>query len=156
MLMPSSDTYRISIRGALQAAEISTIVGLMTDPFKHVKIGALRLLPKVIELGNHAVSNWLFTTPTIFQTPLLIYPWIYIQSSSSYYRMTTRCALLHWRQFRRLFYTVTLGPRWGSVTEEPLRCQFPSGPTSTDPTAQIRRLGPQKVHRHPLYRISLH
>ncbi|KAJ7910519.1 armadillo-type protein [Mycena leptocephala] len=44
------DTYRISIRGALQAAEISTIVGLMTDPFKHVRIGALRLLPKVIEL----------------------------------------------------------------------------------------------------------
>ncbi|KAJ6572193.1 armadillo-type protein [Mycena capillaripes] len=44
------DMYRISIRGALQAAEISTIVGLMSDPFKHVRIGALRLLPKVIEL----------------------------------------------------------------------------------------------------------
>ncbi|KAJ6546071.1 armadillo-type protein [Mycena vulgaris] len=44
------DAYRISIRGALQTAKISTIVGLVSDPFKQVRIGALRLLRKVIEL----------------------------------------------------------------------------------------------------------
>ncbi|KAJ7798930.1 armadillo-type protein, partial [Mycena olivaceomarginata] len=51
------DTYRISIRGALQTAEISTIVGLVSDPFKQVRIGALRLLPKVIELDPHLVTT---------------------------------------------------------------------------------------------------
>ncbi|KAJ6449114.1 armadillo-type protein [Mycena sanguinolenta] len=42
--------YRPSIRGALQDCGISHIVNLASDPLKHVRMAALPLIPKVVEL----------------------------------------------------------------------------------------------------------
>ncbi|KAJ7759388.1 armadillo-type protein [Mycena maculata] len=46
------DIYHGSIQGTLQASGISVVVDLMSDRHKHVKIGALRLFPKVILLDR--------------------------------------------------------------------------------------------------------
>ncbi|KAJ7189924.1 armadillo-type protein [Mycena pura] len=69
--LAENETYRKSIQGAFQAAGISTIVGLMSDSFKHVRIGALRLLPKVVELGNHPVMARHFQNTNKFADPPL-------------------------------------------------------------------------------------
>ncbi|KAJ6469874.1 armadillo-type protein [Mycena sanguinolenta] len=42
--------YRPSIRGALQDCGISHVVNLASDPLKHVRMAALPLIPKVVEL----------------------------------------------------------------------------------------------------------
>ncbi|KAK7014371.1 armadillo-type protein [Favolaschia claudopus] len=45
------DTYHTSIQQALQAPEVATVVSLMSDPFKHVRMGALRLLSRILEFN---------------------------------------------------------------------------------------------------------
>ncbi|KAJ6469965.1 armadillo-type protein [Mycena sanguinolenta] len=45
------NVYRPSIRGALQTFGPSHLVDLVSDQFKHVRMAALPLIPKVVELG---------------------------------------------------------------------------------------------------------
>ncbi|KAJ7683658.1 armadillo-type protein [Mycena rosella] len=51
------DAYCASIHGALQASDISTLEHLLSDQYQHVRIGAIQLFPKVIQLDNSLDST---------------------------------------------------------------------------------------------------